>query len=131
MPGSNAWIGDRPDEPQLPIYATRIGSDLAAVAFVQLNREKTQFLGYSRNEKVLPRVQKFDSLSDSKRPAESFDKLLEEWGSTLERLGQQFSSGLSTVDPKSNVNCQRCHLHMLCRIYEAPIEPEETTSDGR
>jgi len=130
-PKVNAWIGDRPDEPQLPIYATRIGSDLAAVAFVQLNREKTQFLGYSRNEKVLPRVQKFDSLSDSKRPAESFDKLLEEWGATLERLGQQFSSGLSTVDPKSNVNCQRCHLHMLCRIYEAPIEPEETTSDGR
>jgi hypothetical protein len=65
-PKVNAWTGDRPDEPQLPIYATRIGSDLAAVAFVQLNRDKTQFLGYSRTDKVLPRVPSFASLTESK-----------------------------------------------------------------
>jgi hypothetical protein len=57
--------------------------------------------------------------------------LLKEWGVILDRLGQQFSDGHSAVDPKSRLTCERCHLHMLCRINEAPIEPEETTSDGR
>ncbi len=130
-PKVNAWSSERPDEPQLPIYATRIGPELSAIAFVQLNRDKTQFLGYSRTDKVLPNVPSFHSLSESKRPAESFDKLLRDWGVILERLGQEFSDGHSEVDPKSRLTCERCHLHMLCRINEAPIEPEETTSDGR
>ena len=130
-PKVTAWAGERPDEPQLPIYATRIGSELAAVAFVQLNRDKTQFLGYSRTDKVLPNVPSLHSLSENKRPAESFDQLLHDWGVILERLGQDFSNGHAVVDPKSHLNCERCHLHMLCRINEAPIEPEETTSDGR
>jgi probable DNA repair protein len=124
-PSVKGWEGERLDEPQLPLYATRLGGELSAVAFVQLNRESTEFKGYAREEGVLPGIRKFETTNDSRKAGLTFDELLKAWDATLERLGQDFRAGHSRVDPKARKTCDLCHLGMLCRINEAPLAPEE------
>ena len=123
------WNGERPDSPQLPIYASKLRTQLAAVAFVQLNREKIQFKGYSKSDNILPGVKRYDALTEKQRPAPTFDELLSNWNTNLEKLGAEFRRGVSDVDPKTRVTCDQCHLHMLCRINEAPLAPDEEAAD--
>jgi ATP-dependent helicase/nuclease subunit B len=119
------WGGERPDDPQLPIYAAHLGNDLAAVAFVQLSKENIQFKGYSKNENLLPSVKNYNSLTEKQRPAPTFPELLRDWQRTLERLGEEFRSGQANVDPKKKLQtCRQCHLSMVCRLKEAPLDPE-------
>ncbi len=124
-PSVKGWEGERPDEPQLPLYATRLAGELSAVAFVQLNSEGIAFKGYAREEDLLPGMRKFETTNDSRKSGLSFDELLKAWDETLERLGQEFRAGHSKVDPKARKTCDLCHLGMLCRINEAPLAPEE------
>ncbi len=52
-PASRAWragSGERPDEPQLPMYALASGDDVAAVAFARLKPGDTAFTGLAREE---------------------------------------------------------------------------------
>lgn len=127
-PAVSHWDGERPDEPQLPIYATQLGSELAAVAFVQLNSEETRFKGYAKTEGVLP-VKSFEKMTEKQRPAPTFDDMLRNWETTLERLGGSFRNGHASVDPKNKKSCDRCHLDMLCRVNEQPVAPEDEAED--
>ncbi len=44
IPKLSQWFGDRPDEPQLPLYALA-ESDVAAVAFAQIRKGDARFPG--------------------------------------------------------------------------------------
>jgi probable DNA repair protein len=126
VPSINQWGGERPDDPQLPVYASQLESELSAIAFVQLNKENIQFKGYAKNENILPAVKSYDSLTEKQRPAPTFPDLLRDWQQTLEWLGDEFRSGEAKVDPKKKLQtCRYCHLEMMCRVNEVPFEPEE------
>jgi len=130
-PNVSQWAGDRPDDPQLPIYASHLKTDLAAVAFVQLNKENIQFKGFAKNENILPTVKSYGSLTEKQRPAPTFLDLLRDWQQTLEWIGDEFRSGQAKVDPKKKLQtCRYCHLDMMCRVNEAPFDPEEDTDNG-
>ena len=131
-PSVNHWEGDRPEDPQLPIYATQLGSRLAAVAFVRVNKEEIAFKGFTRKAWILPSpTRSFEWLSEKQRPAPTFDEMLAGWNKTLTQLGTSFRNGESAVDPKNRKRtCERCHLGMLCRVNEAPLEPEEEDDAG-
>lgn len=128
-PNISHWDGERPDDPQVPIYATELGSRLAAAGFVQINSEEIGFKGYAKKAGILP-VPNFESMSEKKRPAPSFEEMLTNWRETLERLGRQFREGHAAVDPKNRTKtCEVCHLGMLCRVNEA--RPETVEEDER
>jgi hypothetical protein len=74
-------------------------------------------------------VKRYDALTEKQRPAPTFDELLNNWNTNLEKLGAEFRRGVSDVDPKTRVTCDQCHLHMLCRINEAPLAPDEEAAD--
>ncbi|MBC7802583.1 MAG: PD-(D/E)XK nuclease family protein, partial [Candidatus Parcubacteria bacterium] len=115
----NAWLGERPDEPQLPLYAVTAQEKVSAVAFAKLKAGDMKFSGLSLREKEIPGV----------RTAKSWSGLIATWKAELESLALGYSLGDARVDPKNGLQtCRNCDLQPLCRVYEkrnALVEPEE------
>ena len=107
----NAWLGERPDEPQLPLYVLGAKEDVIAVAFAQLKTGEMRFRGFSKEKGALPKVDQ----------AESWQGLLSGWKKETEKLGAGFAAGDARVDPKHGLDtCRLCHLKTLCRVHEKP-----------
>ena len=105
------WDGERPESPQLPIYAVTAREPLAALAFAQVRTGENLFKGYSTIENALPGVK-------SVEPAELNERIAE-WRRVLDNLGHDFRAGRAEVDPKERFKtCEYCHLAALCRVEE-------------
>lgn len=113
-PSVKSWEGDRPDEPQLPLYAVTQAEPVAAVAFAQIRTGALRFKGYSPADAPLPGV-KLKPVSE----------LVNGWREVLGKLAEGFREGRSFVHPKSPAECEYCHLHSLCRIADQPREVPE------
>ena len=107
-PALSAWEGDRPDEPQLPMYAVSSGTPPSAVAFAQVQTGNCFFRGFGAEPTPL------DGLK-----AARMEDVLGEWRAALSRLAGQFRDGFAPVDPKDHDTCTYCRLHSLCRIHES------------
>jgi len=55
-----AWLGARPDEPQVPMYALGAAGDVAAVAFAQVKTGEMAFKGLARAPDLVPGVKTVD-----------------------------------------------------------------------
>jgi len=116
--GVGAWMGDRPEEPQLPLYSLSRSEAPTAVAFAQLRRGDCALLGLAaqalESGSVTPLAQ-----SEYAERFPTWPTLLAAWRLTLERLAQAFRSGAAVVDPKRRPPaCRRCDLSTLCRVSE-------------
>jgi probable DNA repair protein len=115
----NDWIGPRPDDPQLPLYAVTAQEEVSAVAFARLRTGNMKFFGFSRHEDAIPGV----------KAALDWPALVADWKAELEKLAGEFAAGHAPVDPKRGLNtCRTCDLQTLCRVHErlsALTEDEE------
>jgi probable DNA repair protein len=103
------WEPPRPDDPQLALYAVSAKEEVTAVAFAKVRPGEMRFMGYSRDDKALPRVQK----------AKAWQPLMRDWKNEAESLGRSFAGGEAGVDPKRDLmTCRYCGLETLCRVYE-------------
>lgn len=118
------WFGERPDEPQLPVYALAmddIGDGrVAALAFAMLRPGELGYRGLAQVEALAPGV---NSVGASKlrgvREAADWEahKLL--WRQRLSELARAYLQGDARVDPKiPGDTCRYCGLQVLCRIHE-------------
>jgi len=108
---SSAWLGERPDEPQLPLYLVATEPDASAIAFAQVKAGAMKFAALAETEALLP-VKK--SLPDL-----GWDGQVAEWRRVLARLATQFAAGEAAVQPKNPpTTCRNCDLQPLCRIHE-------------
>lgn len=131
----SGWLGPRPDEPQVPLYALGSGEDIAATAFAIVKAGAAEFHGIARANGLLPGVK---IISEQKAVAakdySDWESLLNGWRLELDQLGRGFSTGDARVDPKrGDVTCNHCDLHALCRISErgAPFpRPSPTGGEG-
>jgi probable DNA repair protein len=117
-------LGERLLEPQLPIYGTgEGGTQLAAVAFASLRRGECALKGLAREDGVLPNTAAFvESKLAVRHGIVGWEELLSGWRRRLEALGQDFATGVATVDPvDSQKACRTCDLASLCRIAEATV----------
>jgi probable DNA repair protein len=119
-PSSSAWFGERPDEPQLPLYCASGDLDVRAVAFGALQRGDTRFVGLAADEGLLPGLKRFESVKDPATRAvfPSREAVIDHWRAVLERLGAGFRQGVAWVDPRKPATCTTCPLPGLCRIHE-------------
>jgi probable DNA repair protein len=108
------WFGERPDDPQLPLYALARQNNLSGILFAQIKTNKMMFKGLT----ALP-----DTVSGanviSKYTQEQFldfESLIDSWQKILEQLANDFWQGKASVFPKQASSCQYCQLHELCRI---------------
>ncbi|HKQ25795.1 MAG TPA: PD-(D/E)XK nuclease family protein [Burkholderiales bacterium] len=103
------WDPPRPDEPQLALYAVSAKEDIAAVTFARVRPGGMKYMGYSRDEHVIPNV----------KPFSNWKGLLALWRKEAESLGTAFAAGDARVDPKYGLaTCRLCDLQTLCRVYE-------------
>ncbi|HEX6633580.1 MAG TPA: PD-(D/E)XK nuclease family protein, partial [Usitatibacter sp.] len=116
----SSWLGPRPDDGQLPLYALAAGDEeIRAVAFARLKVGQLGFAGLARDEGLLPGVGTVDGHRAAKRHAASWSELLAKWREELDALGENYASGDARIDPKKSLaTCERCDLQTLCRVHE-------------
>ncbi len=131
----NSMFGERPDEPQLPLYLVKIGSDastVAGIAFASVKLGQTEFSAIVNGQNILPDVRSFD---EEKECAQflSWDALITQWRSDLTKLAEGFGQGDACVSPKNYpVTCQYCDMQPFCRIDErltAFVNDEDADDD--
>lgn len=92
------WDGERPDAPQLPLYAAKSEHAISAVHFARLVPGDAGLLGHD---------------------GEELKARLPEWKRVVDQLGASFMRGDAAVDPKYlQESCEFCKLHALCRVGE-------------
>ena len=92
------WDGERPDAPQLPLYAVKSGREVEGVYYAKLVPNETELLGHA---------------------GDALAWRVPEWTKVVDQLGSSFLRGDAAVDPKYPVKtCEFCDLHSLCRIAE-------------
>jgi probable DNA repair protein len=116
--GPSAWAGERPDDVQLPLYATSaVEGSVEGLAFGRIKPAKIEFCGRLRSATTTL----FENLDG--RNGLMRDPLTEEqmavWRKLIVQLSEDFLAGRAAVNPKDLAKtCGRCHLHAVCRIYE-------------
>jgi ATP-dependent helicase/nuclease subunit B len=114
------WLSDRPDAPQLPLYAVvSDAAQLGGVAFARLRVGKEMgWKGFATGEGVL--------LKPDRLKTENFAAQVEEWREVLTRLAEQFAAGDAGVRPKSYPKtCTYCGQRLLCRVAAENLEEME------
>jgi len=116
---TSSWLGERPDEPQLPMYALA-GMDVSVVAFGQVKAGKMGFKGFAREEGLVPDTKLIqDDRSRHRGQYKDWQELQQKWREELERIGHGFAEGDARVDPKRGpLTCELCDQHTFCRIAE-------------
>ena len=113
------WFGDRPEDPQLPLYSMLAEGDIAAVVFAQVRANEMKFKGVAEADKLLPDVRSFESVRSI--DIQTWNEVLSEWEKTLKRLAENFRDGDAAIDPKNEMktcDSSYCKLKPLCRINE-------------
>jgi probable DNA repair protein len=101
------WWGERPGDPQIPLYAHVVEPPPGALAYAMVSAEGCRFEGVSAAPPALAGLRVLDDW-----PAQ-----LAAWRSVIERLAADFVAGRATVDPL-RMACGTCHLQAFCRIDE-------------
>lgn len=112
------WMGERPQDPQLPLYAVSAEEEIGAVAFAKLKTGEMKFTGYGRDKSFVDAAKDWDGLRAG-------------WKSELESLAGSFASGNARVDPKKQLQtCRLCDLQTLCRVHEKLALQDDERADG-
>ena len=121
-----AWMGERPELPQLPLYVRAIGQEqVSAVAFGVVCTGSTEYRGFARDGEVFPQLKPFDAASAPFKDYASWGDLLQAWNRRLESLAREHAQGDARLAPNPAKACRYCHLRGVCRSAQALLEPEE------
>jgi probable DNA repair protein len=108
------WRGDRPDNPQLPIYALLHPDGLVAVAYGKVNAGECSFVAEAaRGGTFKPRGR-----PSSLEGMPDFGALVALWSRRIEKIALGFAVGHAEVAPTPRA-CASCGLQPLCRIPAA------------
>jgi probable DNA repair protein len=112
------WFGDRPEEPQLPLYSVAEGDGVCAVLYGQIRADVIGFSGVVAEQGLVPGLP--GGSRQLKQATEDWPQVLEDWQLTVDRLAGDFMAGRAEVDPKKPGTCTAtyCKFAALCRIDE-------------
>jgi probable DNA repair protein len=121
-----AWMGERPELPQLPLYARAIGQDrVSAVAFGIVSKGNTEYRGFARDATVFPPLKPFDAAKAPFKDYANWGDLLQAWNRRLESLAREHAQGDARLAPNPARACRHCHLSGVCRSAQALQDAEE------
>lgn len=113
------WLTDRPDAPQLPLYAVLSHAErFYGIAFGLVRAgDELALKGYAAKSIPLPSRMKMEAIN--------MEAQVDEWRQVLTQLATEFSSGEARVMPKEYpTTCSRCAQRILCRLDASLLEDE-------
>ncbi len=118
-----SWSGEKPKEPQLPLYALSLGNQCAGIAFAQINAKGTTLKGIGETSDAIDGIVAPDKVRNSELP-DNWEDVCTHWETVLTQLSQDFQQGLASVHYKdANAMNYTEHLFPLNRFPErATIE---------
>ncbi len=140
-----AWMQERPQNPQLPLYSIS-QEQVDGLSFAQINRNKPSFSGIACSKDLLPglrmptpkEVEAGAALATAATTSEQQDDrwgiMRELWRVRIGDLAVEMKSGFALVNPQKQA-CQYCDLAGLCRIDPQRLEEvletdsQESTED--
>lgn len=117
-PSVKDWFGERPEEPQLPLYAINTDGEVAAIVYARIKRGENAFLGLAEEDELIPGINTIEKVNTFTLQVQDWETMFDTWRETLKHLADNFRNGVAVVDPKDNTTCRYCDLHTFCRIYE-------------
>lgn len=118
----NQWLGERPDEPQMPLYALCYPQPIAGISFGCIRAQEPGYCGIvdSGVQRWDPRIKTPEGLSKQQQ-REDWQSLLAEFSRNLEALANEYRQGYAAVDPKNIATAirHRDYLLPLNRLREA------------
>lgn len=108
LPTSKPWYEERPEEPQLLLYAL-LDETINVLLFLQLRAGHLVCSGISEDE--LP-IKGISTLKKNEHWADQ----QQQWKTQLTRLASEFGSGYCPPTPNRETTCQYCDFQSLCRI---------------
>jgi len=115
------WFGERPDEPQMPLYAMVLASQqetIGALLYGQVKTSENRFIGVADNHALVSGVAKDFSQELLNPDSKTLAEQIIQWNKDLQSLLLEYLAGESAVSPKDEKVCRYCDLHGLCRISE-------------
>ncbi len=110
------WFGERPNEPQLPLYSMSDSHNLSGIFFAQVRRGDLNFQGISENNNNISHAISLVDLEKYDLMFSSFAEMSAYWYEKLNNLSEAFCQGVATIDPKETTTCQFCDLQTFCRV---------------
>ena len=108
--------GERPEEPQLLLYAMLEPEQTRGLYFGVLHNSKMQYKGMQDAQLA------FGKGTGKIIPADDWPAQMQEWQQILAGLAQEYREGRAVVEPVNPKVCQFCHLSPVCRIRESAQE---------
>lgn len=117
------WFGERPEDPQLPLYAIAAEETPAAVVFGIIRDDECSFKGVVTQQGLLPDLppKETSRTRELVEAGQNMPETIENWRQTLHRLMADFLAGNAAIDPKGGTKiCEKsyCELQSLCRVDE-------------
>jgi probable DNA repair protein len=121
------WFGDRPENPQLPLYAISAEKTPAAVVFGIIRDDGCLYKGVVQQGGLLPDLPPRATKANQYLIDAGYEmpKTIETWRQVLHHLMADFLAGEAAIDPKTDPKsgqrtCEKsyCELHSLCRVGE-------------
>jgi len=117
------WFGDRPEDPQLPLYAISAAKTPAAIVFGIIRDDGCLYKGVVSQAGLLPDLPPKENNTTRELIEAGYEmpKTIENWRQVLHHLMADFLAGKATIDPKHNLKtCDNsyCELQPLCRVGE-------------
>lgn len=117
------WFGERPEEPQLPLYAISAEKTPAAVVFGIVRDDGCEYKGVVTRTGLLPGLPPQESKANRElvNAGHEMSATIENWRQTLHHLMAGFLAGEAAIDPKHGLDTCKdhyCKLQSLCRVGE-------------
>ena len=120
------WLTERPDAPQLPLYAiVPRDEQLQGVAFALVRPGNLREMdGFATGPGVLPKRTKMTE-------AATLEEQVDRWRQVLTELAWEFYRGEARVQPKNYPStCAHCGQRVLCRLDASLLEEQEAEDGG-
>ncbi|MFQ5519598.1 MAG: PD-(D/E)XK nuclease family protein, partial [Mariprofundus sp.] len=115
------WMGERMEEPQLPLYAAaaKLGKHDAVTFATVRSGHEMGFEGLAGEDIGIDGIAVCDGKRE--RPGD-WQQQLDDWKNALNSIAQEFVEGRSDVDPRDSKACRYCGLEAICRIEETGFD---------